>query len=179
MWGRDLLCSGMRWRIGDGSGVRTWTDRWIPIPWSFKISTPRSSRDLFLVKDLMLEPGIWNEPLIKDNFLVHEAEAILSIPLAGRLRPDTAIWHFQKDGKYTVKSGCWLATELQGVVHGSVGSSGINDSVETSVWDKIWKLKVAKQSEKCSYGELVMIFLPCSANYFDGILVTILFVSGV
>lgn len=27
LWGRDLLCSGIRWRIGDGNGVRVWSDR--------------------------------------------------------------------------------------------------------------------------------------------------------
>lgn len=121
--------------------------------------------DFSLVNELMLEPGIWNEQLIKDNFLAHEAEAILSIPLARRLRPDIAIWHFQKDGKYTVKSGCWLASELQNVVQGSVGSSGNNDRAKASVWDKIWKLKVANKV-KVFLWRACHDFLPCSANLF-------------
>lgn len=29
LWGRDLLCEGMRRRIGSGESVRIWDDRWL------------------------------------------------------------------------------------------------------------------------------------------------------
>lgn len=28
--GRDLLCKGLGWKIGDGTSVRVWEDLWLP-----------------------------------------------------------------------------------------------------------------------------------------------------
>lgn len=163
---KRFIMGGMRWRIGDGNSVRVWTDKWIPIPWSVKVGTPIFSHANLLVKDLIFQQGIWNEQLIKANFLSHEAEAILSIPLAKRLRPDTAIWHFCKNGKYSVKSGCWLASELKNVTQGSVGSSASSGRAEASVWDKIWKLNVANKV-KVFLWRACHDFLPCAVNLFQ------------
>lgn len=113
--------------------------------------------------ELMLEPGIWNEQFVRDNFLAHEAEAILSLPLSARLGPDIAVWHFRKDGKSTVKSGCWLASDWQNVIEGSVGSNGSLNRTEATVWDIIWKLKVANKV-KVFLWRACHDFLPCAAN---------------
>lgn len=28
--GREVLKEGMRWRVGDGTSIRIWTDPWLP-----------------------------------------------------------------------------------------------------------------------------------------------------
>ncbi|OIT02059.1 putative mitochondrial protein, partial [Nicotiana attenuata] len=30
LWGKDLLVTGLRWRISDGKNINVWTDSWIP-----------------------------------------------------------------------------------------------------------------------------------------------------
>ena len=37
-----VLKRGLRWNIGNGQRVRIWADRWIPIPNSFMVASPRS-----------------------------------------------------------------------------------------------------------------------------------------
>lgn len=59
----------------------------------------------------MISPGVWNHNLICASFLPHDVEAILSIPLAVGSSRDTAIWHYRKDGRYSVKSGYRLTDD--------------------------------------------------------------------
>ena len=96
--------------------------------------------------------------------MAHEAEAILSLPPSARLRPDIAVWHFRKDGKYTVKFGCWLESEWRNVIEGSVGSSGSLNRTEATVWDIIWKLKVANKV-KVFLWRACHDFLPCCESF--------------
>lgn len=60
--GHQILDLGLRYRVGTGSNIRIWDDRWIPIPFSFKPS--HINRHLFdngMVKDLILEDSAeWN-----------------------------------------------------------------------------------------------------------------------
>ena len=38
---RGVLNRGLRWSIGNGRKARIWTNRWIPIPNSFMVVSPR------------------------------------------------------------------------------------------------------------------------------------------
>jgi hypothetical protein len=40
-WGSgDLLKDGLVWRIGNGSTVKIWSDKWVPIPDTYSIQSP-------------------------------------------------------------------------------------------------------------------------------------------
>lgn len=94
----------------------------------------------------MSSPSVWNHVVIKGIFLPHDVESILSIPLAAGRGCDTAIWHFRKDGPYTVKSGYRLAMHLI-KVRSSAGEEGSYGSAHNgcSIWSKLWRLKVANK----------------------------------
>ncbi|KAK2637294.1 hypothetical protein Ddye_032086 [Dipteronia dyeriana] len=49
--------------------------------------------------------GVCNEEVIRQYFLVEDAEVILNIPLSNSYLKDSLMWHFGKSGMYTVHSG--------------------------------------------------------------------------
>ncbi|KAL5537570.1 hypothetical protein UlMin_045558 [Ulmus minor] len=79
--------------------------------------------------------GSWDTTLIRASFHKDEAEAILSLPLPRRTIPDTLLWHYDKSGHYTVRSGYWLATKCRSVSL----SSTLNPN---SWWKRFWRLRI-------------------------------------
>ncbi|TXG71894.1 hypothetical protein EZV62_000473 [Acer yangbiense] len=104
-----MLNRGSRRRIGDGNDTLIYEDQWLPMPSTFKVCSPKRLPDASVVSTLIESPGKWNESLIRRNFLPEEAELILSIPLSVYLRRDSFLWHFNKDGTFTVKSAYRVA----------------------------------------------------------------------
>ncbi|KAL2935332.1 Cytoplasmic protein NCK2 [Bienertia sinuspersici] len=49
--------------------------------------------------------GVWKEEVVHSNFFEFEAEKLLNIPLSILAPNDALVWHYSKDGKYSVKSG--------------------------------------------------------------------------
>ncbi|KAL5549620.1 hypothetical protein UlMin_004851 [Ulmus minor] len=41
LWGRNLVAKGVRWRVGNGNSISVYNSRWVPIPWDFKLVSPR------------------------------------------------------------------------------------------------------------------------------------------
>ena len=71
-----MIKLGSRWRVGNGF----YRDRWLPTPTSF-IFSPKTLDEDIKVRSLMSDFGVWNESLIRDNFVPGEVDLILSIPL--------------------------------------------------------------------------------------------------
>ncbi|KAK3221879.1 hypothetical protein Dsin_008904 [Dipteronia sinensis] len=57
MWGREIISKGSRWRIGDGSSVRIYSDRWIPRPTTSKVVSPVQLGEHATVVELKLPSG--------------------------------------------------------------------------------------------------------------------------
>ncbi|KAK9950635.1 hypothetical protein M0R45_006113 [Rubus argutus] len=128
IWGRELLQKGIRWRIQNGNEVHIWGDRWLPRPWTFQVMSPVSLHPLSKVSELISSTGVWNHDLIQASFLPNDVDCILSIPLVKGMGNDTVIWHYRKDGKYSVKSGYRLAMDLHNVL--SVAGEGSSNGSE-------------------------------------------------
>ncbi|KAL6211771.1 hypothetical protein ACLB2K_016994 [Fragaria x ananassa] len=136
VWGKELLCAGIRWRVGNGTAILIWEDKWLPSPWSFRIVTPRFMDSNTRVSTLMTSPSMWDVTFIQTHFLPVDADKILSIPVCERSGSDVAIWHYTNDGYYTVKSGYWLAMELKQVGKStrSSGEKGETNSNSCKEW---------------------------------------------
>jgi hypothetical protein len=37
---KPLMTEGLLWRVGDGSSIRIWKDKWIPMPTLYAVQTP-------------------------------------------------------------------------------------------------------------------------------------------
>ncbi|KAL5550781.1 hypothetical protein UlMin_000957 [Ulmus minor] len=119
LWGRELFLQGARWKIGCGNDTYIYHDRWLPRDGCFKISSPRVLGNFAKVNDIITALGSWDTPLIRSSFHHDEAEAILSLPRPKHSYPDSLIWHYDKKGDYSVRSGYWVATGRSGVASSS------------------------------------------------------------
>ncbi|KAK3231649.1 hypothetical protein Dsin_003530 [Dipteronia sinensis] len=112
MWGMELLEAGLWWRIGDGSSVSIYRDRWLPRPLTFKIVSPPTLAVASKVQVLKNPNGCWNEGLIRESFWPEEADMILSTPCSIFKAPDSLMWHYDKFGNYSVRSGYHLGCAI-------------------------------------------------------------------
>ncbi|KAM5559577.1 hypothetical protein ABKV19_020977 [Rosa sericea] len=113
-------------------------DAWVPIPYSFKIMSPPN---LLFNRPVsyLISNGSWQFRLLSESFWESEVAAICSIPLPPTPCSDKLIWHYTKEGVYTVKSGYQLAQNLRVRGDGQEGSSSNHVDL---VWQVVWKLKI-------------------------------------
>ncbi|KAL5570726.1 hypothetical protein UlMin_020323 [Ulmus minor] len=135
LWGRELYNQGLRCRIGSGQNTYIYHDCWLPRAGCFKISSPRVLGSFDKVSSLITASGSWDSSLIRKSFHEDEANAILSLPLPRRTTPDTLLWHYDKSGNYTVRSGYWLANQCRSVPSSSTVSLN-------SWWKRFWRLRI-------------------------------------
>lgn len=104
--GRDLLTKNLLWRVGDGSCIKIWGDKWIPgiVNGCLGVAQPGLNCNLQMVNELIVD-GCWNLQDLSQWITEEECRAILSIPLAHNSVADKLIWAGTKNGIYTVKNG--------------------------------------------------------------------------
>ena len=117
----------MRWQVGDGKSIRIWKDKWIPIPSTYRVISPRTLLPIDATVDIVIdaERGTWRADLVRELFINFEAENILSIPLSICLPRDKLVWVATPNGFFTVKSAHWIAMAAAGTEQeGTLGASG-------------------------------------------------------
>lgn len=136
IWGRDVLKMGLRWRVGSGNTIRAFRDPWLPRPVSFQPITRCSESNIDLKVADLICAGHWDMDMLKQHFLVIDHETILSIPLGNTISDDVLVWHYDKKGCYSVKSGYKLLTDAK-----IVSSSSSVDKI-SAWWSFLWALKI-------------------------------------
>ncbi|XP_023638090.1 uncharacterized protein LOC111830460 [Capsella rubella] len=113
---KSLVEKGARWSIGSGFDISVWKDRWIP-----DINPrPASGRGILLHPNLKVNHLVnpitkkWHLPILNEFMHPEDIRIIRSMSISKTYKPDRLIWHYTKSGKYTVKSGYWLAHNLIG-----------------------------------------------------------------
>ncbi|KAK3224804.1 hypothetical protein Dsin_004666 [Dipteronia sinensis] len=104
-WGRGLLEYGIRWRVGDGTKIAVYKDRWISKTSTLKVISPSNLGENVTVQQLILLSGGWDVWLVTDNFTEEDREAILSLHMGISRVEDTVMWHYEQCGSYSVKLG--------------------------------------------------------------------------
>ncbi|XP_058784773.1 uncharacterized protein LOC131659623 [Vicia villosa] len=140
MSARSVIQKGTRWRIGTGEKVSVARGRWIPGNTGFKICGPvRASDDNLMVSDLVdSDLGSWQKEKIFALFNEEDAKQIISIPLSTSGLEDKIIWHFEKDGEYSVRSAYHLCMQEK-----ADKLPGPSSPPDTNLWKAIWKAPVA------------------------------------
>ena len=85
MAAKEMIEVGSRWIIGNGGKVNIWCEKWLPLPDSFKVLSPQK-HNTGVVKVTQLidkETSTWKAELIREIFLPHEADNILSRAVHG------------------------------------------------------------------------------------------------
>ncbi|KAL0401630.1 UNVERIFIED_CONTAM: hypothetical protein Slati_4192900 [Sesamum latifolium] len=137
---RELILVGMRWHIETGQGVRIWKDKWIPRPLSFQVvMTPNTLGEDVKVEELFDSEGGWKEELLHFVFLPMDVDIIVGINRAVGI-PDSLRWHYEKNGRYLVKSVYCLMTNG---AHTQLQSGPIGATLSKSdSWSFIWQAAV-------------------------------------
>uniref|UniRef100_A0A803NE16 CCHC-type domain-containing protein n=1 Tax=Chenopodium quinoa TaxID=63459 RepID=A0A803NE16_CHEQI len=99
------------------------------------VPTPLENSDMGLrVSDLIdHETMSWRQEVLADNFNMAEQTQIQSIPLSFRCVKDRMFWWPARCGKYSVKSGYWLAKH---------GPATIQRQPQDEIWRIIWSMKI-------------------------------------
>lgn len=130
--GRKVLTKGLGWLIGDGDSVRVWDDPWLS---TSEPLTPIGPRPLHLanlkVSDLIhRDSNTWNWDRIRRFIPMYEPQIRL-LQLSGVKHKDNLAWLFNKNGKYTTRSG-----------YGSKAREAATPAHREFNWQKnVWRLK--------------------------------------
>ena len=152
--GVQVLQSGIIWRVGDGCTINIWSDPWLPRGISRSVTSQQGSHVITKVSDL-IDPtsGTWGIQLLQQTFNEEDVQLILQIPIQGG-DVDTLAWHFDKKGKFSVKSAYQvvLGKQARNSAHDVASSSSQNVQCRTTFWKKLWRLPLPKKS-CASYGD--------------------------
>ncbi|VFQ81500.1 unnamed protein product [Cuscuta campestris] len=151
---KDLLHTGIRWKVGPGTNISIWEDPWLMDNENPFITTENpGSIALTRVSDLR-SPNGWDWPTIDAIFNARDRQCIEAIPLTGSSSNDMLIWAHDKSGIYTVKSAykalTWDATVLG---HG----------MDRALWKKLWAVRVLPKVRNLIWRAANNI-LPCLNN---------------
>ncbi|CAN0838500.1 Uncharacterized mitochondrial protein AtMg00310 [Linum grandiflorum] len=132
--GRDLLLQGSRWLVGNGTSIATLIDNWLPTsPPSSPMPLPMTHLIPPVVSGF-IRNGDWDRSLLDKVFHPASAKLICSIPLPSIPIPDAWVWHYARNGLYSVPSGYRLAQNVTFPTKSVIGPS----LVDPSMWGKIW-----------------------------------------
>ncbi|KAL8488537.1 hypothetical protein ACS0TY_024714 [Phlomoides rotata] len=154
--GRMVLQHGLFWMVGNGSRICIWDDPWILNGGDGPVSLDRvDSVGVSVVSDLIdLANWSWDLPRLREFFPEFVVDIILAIPVGDPELADELIWHFNKNGFYSVRSG---------YVEGTGSEVDIDLSGQLIIWSLIWDLDVPPKV-KFFLWKLVHGILPTSIN---------------
>jgi hypothetical protein len=136
---KQLLNEGLLWRVGDGTSIRVWKDKWINVPSTYSIQSPvRLLHGDSTVSELIdVDTRWWKIDLIHEIFSKEEAEIICGIPICPVRQSDRRVWAGTKNGDFSVRSAYHLAREIYEAGRGSCSDS----SVRIQQWKYIWSTR--------------------------------------
>ena len=137
---RNLVQTGLLWRVGNGKKINVYGDRWLPGEDSACILSPKNgvASNWEVAKLLATRGEGWNDELVEALFLRFEAQRIKSIPIHVTDQKDNVTWPRCRLGAYSVKMGYQMLCETE---MKAAPSSSNADEVKR-FWKRIWRLKV-------------------------------------
>lgn len=132
---RELVREGTAWRVGDGTSINCFEDRWVGTKMLGKPRRRDGSGEAFDSANTLFTEGYrgWNREWVLEMFDREDALQILNIPLSHRRISYKRIWNPSKNGNFTVKSACYLAIGRLSKCGRDLPSS----STPTSFWKQI------------------------------------------
>ncbi|XP_031111934.1 uncharacterized protein LOC116015909 [Ipomoea triloba] len=131
MAAHELICSGVRRRIGDGKSTLIWGHPWLPNDPSPMVQTPMPVALNGSLVSGLIDPnsGSWDLSILQDVFSAPDIERIMSVPVSPHHK-DSWFWLGDPKGCYSVKEG------YRRVMGDYEFSPGAYDK-----WLHLWKIK--------------------------------------
>jgi len=125
-----------------GSSIRVLYDKWLPGHPTNKILVPsyEVEKDWHVSELIDWATFQWNRAFINMAFSRYDAEAIYRIPLSRQCVPDMLFWLYNKNGRYSVRSGYHTARCLLNESRQEDEGSNLRPSNE--VWARVWKFHI-------------------------------------
>uniref|UniRef100_A0A0A9CKU8 Reverse transcriptase zinc-binding domain-containing protein n=1 Tax=Arundo donax TaxID=35708 RepID=A0A0A9CKU8_ARUDO len=139
--GREVLQKGIIKRIGDGSSIDVWNDKWIPGSVSMKPMVRLDIANAIKVADLIDERRQWKVEVLK-NFVQPDIDAILKIKLGQNHMEDLLAWGFEKNGNYSVRSAYRLLKDILITEENEEEHIASSSDGSGSWWKFLWKMKI-------------------------------------
>ncbi|CAN0897822.1 Putative ribonuclease H protein At1g65750 [Linum grandiflorum] len=132
---RKVIQAGYRWKQGNGQLVNVWSEAWLKDEVNRHIETPVNEAHADLCVSDLINPYTreWRIYILNHLFLARDVTAILSIPVGVATGPDKRIWHYSKDGRFTVKSAYRLYMEKM------IDRTTFH---RTGEWCRLWELDI-------------------------------------
>ncbi|XP_031127477.1 uncharacterized protein LOC116029567 [Ipomoea triloba] len=131
MAAHEMVCTGVRRRIGDGKSTLIWGHPWLPDDPDPMVHTAMPPELSGALVSGLIDPatGTWDHAIVHDIFLQSEVQRILRIPISPQYE-DSWYWKGNPGGNYTVKDGyrCFMGNFDH--------TPGVFDK-----WLHLWKIK--------------------------------------
>ncbi|KAL0407261.1 UNVERIFIED_CONTAM: putative mitochondrial protein [Sesamum latifolium] len=139
MAAQTLFRAGCHWRVGSGLQIRVWSDPWLPRPCLFRPITPGPALAGSMHVADLIDPscGDWDAEKIRALFWPVDSELILSIPLGRLVVPDIWVWHYSRNGWFSVRSAYHLACSIA-----DRPETSSRNLADHQWWRKLWQLKL-------------------------------------
>lgn len=139
---KEVLRKGSRWLLGNIKEMKVWKDNWMPANSEFKVTSPIATPSLGASVCELNDPDTkqWRRDLIRMSFSQEEAKQIISISLSFRSPLDKLVWHWERDGEYSVRS----ASHQVGDVY-LPNQYGPSTSPDKTLWKEIWHSRLPNQ----------------------------------
>ncbi|CAN1820450.1 LINE-1 retrotransposable element ORF2 protein [Linum perenne] len=130
---REVLTLGARKNLISGRQIRIFTDPWIPSIPGFRLN--RQGNDDMRADEWINEEGTeWNLEEVSEYCNQTEINAIMRIPVGTKDGSDSWVWHFDKNGMFSVKSA----------YHALRGDHNMGIPMESRdrKWKWLWNLEI-------------------------------------
>ncbi|XP_031099854.1 uncharacterized protein LOC116004057 [Ipomoea triloba] len=153
MAAHELVCSGVRRRIGNGKTTLIWGHPWLPDDPDPLIQTvmPQGLDGSFVSGLIDPTTNSWDQEILKDIFQPNDVERILSIPISHDYE-DSWYWYGDPRGCYTVKQG-----------YRRICGEVMNEPATFDKWLPMWKIK-APPKWKAFLWRAIKDVLPTTTN---------------
>ncbi|XP_024042628.1 uncharacterized protein LOC112099434 [Citrus clementina] len=113
-------------------------------PLTFKPISVKTLPSDTTVSELITNDNRWKEALLFDQFVQEDADAIMNIPLPRNHSRDQVIWHYDRKGEYSVKSGYQIALKMK--VPDTPSSSVNNNNQSENIFHALVECKAARKT---------------------------------
>lgn len=166
---REYLIKGLRYRVGTGNAIAIWADPWIPDDGNFKVITPKPFHSGFpyAVSDL-IDPTTrtWNHELVTAHLWEVDRNRILRIPICAANSRDRLVWHYTKNGAFSVSSCYHMIFSESSPTHTISDNVAVQSSGASPInWNLIWNLNIPPKVRMFLW-RAVLDILPHRAELF-------------
>ncbi|KAL5563120.1 hypothetical protein UlMin_032867 [Ulmus minor] len=153
---KDIIRSGSCYLVGNNESIDIWEDPWVPSFPGFR-PPPKGEPRLgwMSVKDLILQPGMWDRSKLQELFDPHIVNLISAMHLPVRDKRDTMIWTPVSNGTFSAKSA-YLSTN-------ATRFKDITGILKVE-WNKLWNCKTILPRHKVLWWQILTDCLPLRSH---------------